>query len=79
MAAARRALASSWTWRHGRLEDRELDGPAGLDEEGLAGVELADLVGVDPGPVGHVDAGLAGRPPGIQLPGLLGVRTVPAS
>ena len=58
--------------RHRGLQHRELDGPAALDEERLAGVELADLVGVDPGPVGHVHAGLAGWPPGIQLPGLLG-------
>jgi hypothetical protein len=58
--------------RHRGLEDAEFDRPAGLDEEGLAGVELADLVGVDPGPLFHVDAGLAGWPPGIQLPGLLG-------
>jgi hypothetical protein len=57
---------------HRRLEDRELDGPAALDEEGFAGLELADLVGVDPGPLLHVDAGLAGWTPGIQLPGLLG-------
>jgi hypothetical protein len=35
-------------------------------------MQLADLVGVDPGSVGHVDPGLAGRPPGVQLPGLLG-------
>jgi hypothetical protein len=42
-----------------------------LDEEGLAGLELADLVGIHPRPVGHVDAGLAGWPPGVELPGLL--------
>jgi hypothetical protein len=31
--------------RHRGLEHTEFDGPAGLDEEGLAGMELADLVG----------------------------------
>jgi hypothetical protein len=57
---------------HRGLEDAEFDRAAGLDEEGLAGMQLADLVGVDPGPVGHVDPGLAGRSPGVELPGLLG-------
>jgi hypothetical protein len=47
---------------HGRLQHAEFDGSAALDEEGLAGMQLADLVGIDPGPVGHVHAGLAGRP-----------------
>jgi hypothetical protein len=54
------------------LEDREFDGAAAVDQDGLAGVQLADLVGVHPRAVGHVHAGLAGWAPGVQLPGLLG-------
>jgi hypothetical protein len=53
------------------LEDRELDGAAAVDYERLAGLQLADLVGVHPRPVGHVQAGLPGWPPRVQLPGLL--------
>jgi len=72
MAAARRALASLLhPGGHRRLEDGEFDGAAAVDQERLTGVQLADLVGINPWAVGHVDAGLPGRPPGVQLPGLL--------